>query len=497
MQAVMGAVAARDHGRMGPWPPALVAGVFAGFLALAALAGTAHAQVPTAEQLQIFQSLSPEQRDAAMQAMGQGGAGLPAVGRPFGLPGAAPPAPSPQAGPGSEGAGKLAVAAPFASAPAQVLAGDTLVVGLREPLGRTEPIPSGAVLPDRPWNETTYHVDRDGRLWLPSEAPLQVLGWTEAQVVQAVSSLDYARGREVMVRILPRFDLAVGLGVQPFGYDVFAASAGPYFPDPNAPVSKDYVVGPGDTFLVQLFGKESAEYELGVTRDGTLLVPKFGPMQVAGLPFDEARRMITDRIERQAIGVQVGVTMGQLRTIQVYVLGDVVRPGAQVVSAFATPLHALMAAGGVRPNGSLRRVAVKRAGKQVAAVDLYDVLLKGDTSGYERLQSGDVVFVPPVTGKVVVGGLVRRPAIYELTGGETVADMLGLAGGISADGDRAAIRLRRLDTEKGQEIRDLGPADLGQPVQDGDVVQVFPRLAPETGTVTVRGHVAGPGRYTW
>jgi polysaccharide biosynthesis/export protein len=504
MQAVMGVGAAQDRGRKGPrrWRWALASGVLSGLLALAALAQTAHAQSPTAEQLQIFQSLSPAQRGSALQALGQGGGMgmVPMVQAPFGLPGQVPQAPqaAPSGqGPGTEANGTAVASAPIVNPVAQVQAGDALVVGLRKPLARTEPIPNGAVLPDRPWNETTYHVDRDGRLWLPDEAPLRVLGWTEDQVAQAVSSLDYARGMEVMARILPRFDLAVGLGVQPFGYDVFAASTGSYFPDPNAPVSRDYVVGPGDTFLIQLFGKESAEYELGVTRDGTLLVPKFGPMQVAGLPFDEARRMIIDRIQRQAIGVQVGVTMGQLRTIQVYALGDVVRPGAQVVSAFATPLHALMAAGGVQPNGSLRRVVVKRAGKQVAAVDLYDVLLKGDTSGYGRLQSGDVVFVPPVSGRVVVGGLVRRPAIYELLGGETVGDVLALAGGITADGDRAAIRLRRLEAEKGQEVRDLGPADLGQTVRDGDVVQVFPRLASETGTVTVRGHVAGPGEYTW
>jgi len=502
---------------------AAVRGRAAGFLVLGALLGAlfgaapAPAQVPTSEQIQLLQSLSPAQREAALQALRQGGelSVSPRIGlQPFGLSGAgpAPAAPAASAVPGAEpteaGFGAInATAAMAAPPPPRVLGGDTVVVGLRPPLVGDQPIPQGATLPGRPWNETTFRVDRDGRLWLPGEAPLQVLGWTEAQVADAVSSLPYALGeeqddgerlrQEVMVRILPRVDLVSGLGVQPFGYGFLADPNGPFRPDPNAPVSKDYLVGPGDTFLIQIFGKESAEYELGVTRDGTLLIPKFGPMQVAGLPFDEARRLITDRIEGQSIGVKVGVTMGQLRTVQVFVLGDVVRPGAQVLSAFATPLYALMAAGGVRPNGSLRHVAVKRAGKPIAAIDLYDVLLNGDTSHYDRLQSGDVVLVPPVSSQVVVGGLVRRPAIYELMGGETVADVLALAGGVSADGNGSAVRLRRVDAEKGQDVRDLGPDQLAIPVRDGDVVQVFPRVAPDSGAVTLRGHVAGPGQYAW
>jgi polysaccharide export outer membrane protein len=484
---------------------ALAAGLLVVVPVLALTAGGAFAQVPTSDQIQLLQSLGPAQREAALQALRQGGdlSVSPRTGmNPFGLPGEGPGASgTPVEGMTATQGGEAAQAATQVPLPSVVRPGDALVIGLRDPLPRTEPIPSGAVLPDRPWDERTFHVDRDGRLWLPSEDPLQVMGWTEDEVAQAISSLAYARKKEVMARILPRSDLVTGLGVRPFGYDIFTGPQGPPFPDPNAPVSKDYQVGPGDTFLIQIFGKESAEYELGVTRDGTLLVPKFGPMQVAGLPFDEARRMITERIEGRSIGVKVAVTMGQLRTLQVFVLGDVVRPGAQVVSAFATPLHALMAAGGVLPNGSLRHVVVKHGGKLLATVDLYDVLLKGDTAGYGRLQSGDVVFVPPVSAKVVVAGLVRRPAVYEMMGGETVADVLALAGGITAAGDRAAIRLRRLDTrddgQSVQEVRDLGPDQLATPVRDGDVVQVFPRLAPDTGAVTVRGHVAGPGQYAW
>jgi len=472
-----------------------------------ALVPAAWAQSPTSDQIRLLQQLSPVQRDAALEALRQGGelSISPRMGRgPFGLSsdttagtearvgGAAESTPKENPQFGTEQATLPYFQAP---PPPRVMAGDELVVATRP---RTEPPAQGEEAPPKPpWSEQRFRVDRDGRMWIPGESPLAVLGWTVDEVAQAVAGLALGQGREVQVRLLPRPDQIGGLGLKPFGYDLFADRAGPYRPDPNAPVTKDYVVGPGDTFLIQLFGKESAEYELGVTRDGTLLVPRFGPLQVAGLPFDQARQLITRRIKEQAIGVEVGVTMGQLRTIQVFVLGDVVRPGMQVLSAFATPLHALLAAGGETPNGSLRHVEVKRNGKAEADIDLYDVLLSGDTSGYGRLQPGDVVFVPPVSALVAVAGLVRRPAVYEMKGGETVADMLRLAGGLSADADRAAIRVQRTDPERGAQVLDLAPGGQTLPVQDGDLVQVFPQVAPVSRSVLVRGHVAAPGVYAW
>jgi len=476
---------------------------------LAALAGPAvdpppvAAQASAADQIRLLQSLSPTQRNAAMEALRQGGelSVLPRAGMgPFGLPTEA------QATGGAEGttpedravgrAGdRMLPAFEMRMPPRRVRAGDTLAVGTREPV----PAPANpeAVPPETPWDEEVYRVDRDGRLWLPGRAPIVVLGWTEAQAAASLSSLPFAKGLEVQVRILPRADVLAGLDLRPFGYDVLSARVADYKPDPNAPVPRDYVVGVGDTFLIQMFGKDNQEYALGVTRDGTLLLPKFGPLQVAGLTFDEARDLITGRVKAQAIGVDVAVTMGQLRSIQVFVLGDVSQPGARVLSAFATPLHALLAAGGVAPNGSLRHVEVKRGGKVVSRVDLYSLLLSGDTSGYGRLQAGDVVFVPPVSALVAVAGQVRRPAVYELKGGETVTDMLALAGGIAADGDQTAVRMQRPGPAGGQQIVDLAPDMLDRPVADGDLVQVFPRVGPLTHTVTVRGHVASPGLFAW
>lgn len=469
-------------------------------VALGVPAPAAWGQSPTSDQIRLLQQLSPAQRDAARQALRQGGdlSISPRAGEgPFGL--ASEGAPSEAEADRDQAPGPEAEQAPppffqAAAQSARVRAGDELVVTVP----RAEPATPGANAPPQyRWSEERYRVDRDGRLWVPGQKPLDVLGWTVQEVALALSGLFPGQGKGVQVRLLPRPDQISGLDLRPFGYDLFADRAAPYRPDPNAPLTKDYVVGPGDTFLIQLFGKENAEYALGVTRDGTLLLPRFGPVQVAGLPFDEARRLIAKRVKEQAIGVEVEVTMGRLRTIQVFVLGDVVRPGMQVLSAFATPLHALLAARGVRPNGSLRHVQVKRGGEPVAAIDLYDLLLHGDTSGYDRLQPGDVVFVPPVSDLVAVAGLVRRPAVYELKGGETVADVLKLAGGVSADADRSAIRLQRVDPDGGARVFDLAADGLDLPVTDGDLVQVFPQVAPMSRSVTVRGHVAAPGVYAW
>jgi len=346
-------------------------------------------------------------------------------------------------------------------------------------------------------NHARVRVDREGRIWLPGEAPITVMGWSEGEIRSALSTISFAKGRPPSVRVLPRSDRLSGLGVRPFGYETLSGHGKPVLPDPRAPVARDYVVGPGDTFLLQLFGKESAEYELGVTRDGTLLIPRFGPLQVAGLPYDEARALIRKRIRDQAIGVEVGVTMGTLRTIQVFVVGDVVRPGLHVLSAMSTPLHALYAAGGVQEYGSLRNVQVKRGDRVVGEVDLYEFLLSGDSSQHRRLESGDVVFVPPVSATIAVSGLVRRPAIYELKGGETVADVLGLAGGLIPEANEAAVRLQRLEAVRGQTVDDLGVAEWVKPVRDGDLVRVYPKSSGTFRAVRLVGHVAEPGEYPW
>ena len=158
----------------------------------------------------------------------------------------------------------------------------------------------------------------------------------------------------------------------------------------------DYVMGPGDNVRIQFFGKENRSFDAVVSRDGEISLPEIGPLAVAGLTFSEMRQEIIDRVAEQKIGVRASITMGELRSIRIFVLGDVERPGSYVVSGLSTLTNALFVSGGVRLSGSLRDVQLKRNGTVVGRVDLYDLLLRGDTRGDRRLMPGDVIFVPPV-----------------------------------------------------------------------------------------------------
>jgi protein involved in polysaccharide export with SLBB domain len=265
------------------------------------------------------------------------------------------------------------------------------------------------------------------------------------------------------------------------------------------PVPADYVIGPGDTINVQLFGNESMEYFLPVSREGTISFPEIGPLNVSGLSFQDMRTMITNRVEQQMIGVQASITLGELRSIQVFVLGDVVRPGSYTVTGLAAISHALFASGGIRPIGSLRNIALRRDGATVATLDLYAFLLRGDTRSDIRIQPGDAIFVPPIGPTVAVNGEVRRPAIYEIKDEQTVADIIALAGGLNANANRSAVKLERVVPNRGTTVRDvdLTTNDARTAVQDGDVLRVQPNLEQLESSVRLAGNVFQPGLAQW
>lgn len=218
--------------------------------------------------------------------------------------------------------------------------------------------------------------------------------------------------------------------LKPFGYELFAGEPTTFAPATDIPVPVDYVIGPGDTIELQLFGNQNAFYTLVVTREGVLNFPELGPITVAGLPFSDLQTLLKQRVSEQMIGVRASITMGRLRSIRVFILGDAYRPGSYTVSALTTMTNALFVSGGVNTIGSLRNIELKRNGRLVTTLDLYDLLLRGDTSGDSRLQPGDVIFIPPVGKTVGVDGEVRRPAIYELRDEKSAEDVLELAGGL-------------------------------------------------------------------
>jgi polysaccharide biosynthesis/export protein len=284
-----------------------------------------------------------------------------------------------------------------------------------------------------------------------------------------------------------------------FGYDLFRQARTRFPTLLEVPVPADYVLGPGDTINIQLFGNENLEHFLPVSREGTISFPEIGPINVSGLTFAEMRTLIEDRVEQQMIGVRANITLGELRSIQVFVLGDVMQPGSYTVTGLAAISNALFASGGIAPIGSLRNIALRRDGNTVTTLDLYDFLLRGDTRSDVRVQSGDAIFVPPVGPTVAVHGEVRRPAIYEVKNEQTVADILALAGGLNPNANRSAVKLERVLPSRGTTVQDVDLAtnDARTVVRDGDVLRVQPNLEQVDGSVRLAGNVFQPGFFQW
>jgi len=288
---------------------------------------------------------------------------------------------------------------------------------------------------------------------------------------------------------------------EPFGYQLFTQDEDSFLaPTADLPVPTDYMLGPGDKVEVQLFGKENRRHVLTVTRDGVLQFPQLGPLEVAGLSFDEVRELIQNNVAESMIGVQASVTMGTLRSVRVFVLGDVKRPGSYTVGAQSTATNALFAAGGIQETGSLRAVQVKRSGEVVATLDLYDLLLRGDTSDDMQLDPGDVVFVPAVGKTVSISGEVVRPATYEVRSGATVDDLIKLGGGLLPTAYAQNAALERI---RGQADRTIATLDLSTSkgrsatLQPGDHLRVYSVFDRAENVVLLSGAFERPGLLQW
>ncbi|MDM7861969.1 SLBB domain-containing protein [Alteromonas sp. ASW11-36] len=284
--------------------------------------------------------------------------------------------------------------------------------------------------------------------------------------------------------------------LKPFGYNIFTDAAERFSPSANTPVPSDYVLGPGDSVNVRLFGKVSDQFELSVSNEGFVEVPELGPMVAAGSTYQELKQQLTDKYSEQMIGVSPHITMGQLRTIQVFIVGEAFRPGAYTVSSLATVTTALFNSGGVSNIGSLRNIELKRSGKTVAQFDLYDLLVFGDTSADVRLQQGDVLFIPPVKTVVSIDGEVRRPAIYEIKGDENLQDLLSLAGGLLPSAEQSNIQIAR-STSQGLKVNTVDTTIRNQAgrfeLANGDFVNVPASTAEFNNAVLVVGAVNNPG----
>lgn len=343
-----------------------------------------------------------------------------------------------------------------------------------------------------------YQLDGTGMLYLPGVPAIALAGLDVDEATVRVQAETALKPFTVILTFLPLEPVGTA-ALEPFGYDLFERGPNAFEPATDIPVPADYVVGPGDTVNIQLFGNQNAEYFLEVSRDGTVNFPEIGPINVSGLSFAEMRSTLADRVAQQMIGVRASITLGELRSIRVFVLGDVERPGSYAVSGLSTMTNALLASGGVKPIGSLRNVELRRDGTTVGTLDLYDLLLRGDTRGDARLQPGDAIFVPPVGPRVTVDGEVRRPAIYEVRNEQSVAALVVLAGGLNASANRSAVKLERVVPNRGTTVQniDLGAANAQTTVRDGDVLRIPPNLEQLENSVRLAGNVFQPGLYQW
>jgi protein involved in polysaccharide export with SLBB domain len=340
-----------------------------------------------------------------------------------------------------------------------------------------------------------YRLDALGRLELPGFEPLPLIGLDEALASARLATDPELGALGIRVKLLPLERSGVE-GLKPFGHQLFTDAPSTFAPDADAPVPSNYVLGPGDIVRVQLFGTINRTYSLEVGRDGQIDFPQLGPIAVEGMRFDEAKEQIEGRVADQLAGVRANVEMGETRSIRIFLLGEVARPGSYTVSGLSTLTHALFAGGGLTRVGSLRRIQLKRGGVLIRSLDLYDLLLRGDTSDDVALLSGDVVFIPPIGPSAAAAGEVLRPAIYELSDGASLGDLLDLCGGLSPEADSSAAQLERID-EHGE--RALIAVDLGAEgsrrlrLRNGDRLQVPAIRGTLASAVAVDGHVIRPG----
>jgi protein involved in polysaccharide export with SLBB domain len=501
-----------------------LAGVLACALPLRAQTGGAAAApgagVTTAAPGAGFGTAAPGAGFGAPTPFGSSGAPTPGVG--FGAPvGAATgPALAPVAPAAPGAAGLLAPAAPAAGRPAAPTAAapaapgapgrNAAAVAPSPATGATAPTGASAGLPGQPGPQgLPGQPAQPGQAGQPpqaGQANQQAQQSPQSQQAQDTRPAEDTAPRAEPVREpgadqteFQRFVAqATGRSLPLFGYELFAR--GNFTASQGAAVPASYVLGPGDEVVVQVYGAVDITERLTIDREGRVLIPQAGPLTLSGVRLGEAEKVLTAHLRRIYRNFNLVVTMGRVRSTEVFVVGQARNPGKHVVSGLSTLINALFETGGPSANGSLRAVQLRRAGRTVATVDLYRFLAQGDSGGDEKLQPGDVIFIPPAGPRAAVLGTVNAPAVYELLPGETIAQVLALSGGLPVLAAPQKAQLERVNPARAvaRYVEDfaLDVAGLARPLQAGDVLTVF-QISPQIAdVVTLQGNVAAPMRYT-
>jgi protein involved in polysaccharide export with SLBB domain len=290
---------------------------------------------------------------------------------------------------------------------------------------------------------------------------------------------------------------ATGRPLPVYGRQLFDEVPTTFAPLQNVPVPADYVLGPGDQLLIRAWGKIDLDSRVTVDRNGQINLPKVGTLTVAGLRYAQLEGYLHSAISALFKDFELSVALGQLRSIQIFVLGDARQPGAYTVSSLSTLVDALFFSGGPSATGTMRHILLQRAGRTTTDFDIYDLIEKGDKSRDVRLLPGDVILIPTIGRQIAISGDVNKPGIYELRGETTVGAVLDNAGGMTSLADAERVVLERIENHRSRMVEEfaLDAAGRARMIKDGDLLRVFPLSSKFTNAVTLRGNVAQPGLY--
>ena len=284
-----------------------------------------------------------------------------------------------------------------------------------------------------------------------------------------------------------------------FGSSLFRRVPSTFAPLEMTPVPPDYVLGPGDELRIRVWGQLRFQADVRVDRSGNVYLPQVGSVHVASIRFAELEAHLRNAIGRVFHNFDLNVDLGKIRSIQIYLAGRARVPGLYTVSSLTNIVDALFAGGGPALEGSLRGIQLRRGTETIAHFDLYDLLVSGFNAQDAKLQSGDVIFIPPVGAQVAISGSVKSPGIYEILPGETLYAAIANAGGVSSVASSARVSIERIEAHNQRHAMEVAydPDGLKTPMIDGDIVRIFPIVPKYTRTIALRGNIASPGRFAW
>ena len=284
-----------------------------------------------------------------------------------------------------------------------------------------------------------------------------------------------------------------------YGRRLFDEVPTTFAPVERVPVPADYVLGPGDELLIRAWGKIDLDSRVTVDRNGQVYLPRIGTLNVAGLRYEQVEGYLHAAVSALFKDFELNVALGQLRSIQIFVLGSARQPGAYTVGSLSTLVNALFASGGPSATGSMRHIQLRRGNRLLAEFDIYDLVQKGDKSHDVPLLPGDVIYIPPIGAQIAISGNVNEPGIYELRAQTTVAAALEGAGGLTSLAGAERVLLERIDDHSTRRVEEfpLDTSGFARLLQDGDVLRIYPLSPKFENAVTLRGNVAQPGRYAW